>query len=337
MAALKAADGASVTLIDPTSRFTERVREHELAAGRAEISHSLASFLGRKGVGHVAARAVAIDPLHREVATDDGGRHTYDRLIYALGSRTKGVGAESESGGRVFTAETARYLRKRLADGPGTLTVVGGGATGIEMVTELAAAEPDWRVRLLTADQVGPSLSEKGRAHVRSVFAALGIDVEEGRTAKPGDIDSDVIVWTASLTANTELARAAGIALTADGRVAVDETLRSVSHPDIYAVGDTAGARTEAAGPLRMACATALPLGVRAGKNVVAELRGDEPKPLSFRYYAQVMSLGRRDGLVQLVRADDSPKERIVTGRTAAVLKEQVVRSTVRSLRLAAR
>jgi NADH dehydrogenase len=102
-------------------------------------------------------------------------------------------------------------------------------------------------------------------------------------------------------------------------------------------VAAAAGARTEAAGDLRMACATAIPLGLRAGKNVVADLRGEEPKPLSFRYYAQVMSLSRRDGLVQLVRADDSPKDQIVTGRKAAFLKEQVVRSTVRSLRLAAR
>jgi hypothetical protein len=60
-------------------------------------------------------------------------------------------------------------------------------------------------------------------------------------------------------------------------------------------------------------------------------------KPLSFRYDAHVISLGRRNGLVQFVGADDKPKDLIVTGRRAALLKEQVVRSTVRSLRLAAR
>jgi NADH dehydrogenase len=41
--------------------------------------------------------------------------------------------------------------------------------------------------------------------------------------------------------------------------------------------------------------------------------------------------------LLQLVKADDSPKPMIVTGRLAAFVKEQVVRTTVRSLRLAAR
>ncbi|MGP4017559.1 hypothetical protein [Saccharopolyspora sp. 5N708] len=113
--------------------------------------------------------------------------------------------------------------------------------------------------------------------------------------------------------------------------------LRSVSHPEIYAVGDAAAARTEASGELRMACATAMPVGSHAGKNIVAELRGEEPKPLSFRYYVQCLSIGRRNGLIQPVSADDSPKRTIITGKTAAFVKEQVVRSTVRTLRLAAR
>lgn len=209
MVALRAADRANVTLIDPSSCFTERVREHELAAGRPNISQPLSSFLEKKHIRHAAASVTGIDPARKEVATDDGGRHVYDRLVYALGSRTKTFGAGSDPSGRVFTSETARYLRKRLDDGPGTLTVVGGGATGVEMVTELAEAEPSWKIGMVTAGEVGPSLSDRGRNHVRSVFAHLSIGLEEGRMAAPEDVDSDVIVWTASLTPNTELARTA--------------------------------------------------------------------------------------------------------------------------------
>ncbi|WP_443204431.1 FAD-dependent oxidoreductase [Saccharopolyspora sp. 5N708] len=92
MAALRAADGAGVTLIEPTSSFTERVREHELAAGRPKNTHLLSTFLRNKHITHVAARATEIDPMRREVRTDDGGRYSYDRLVYALGSRTKMFG-----------------------------------------------------------------------------------------------------------------------------------------------------------------------------------------------------------------------------------------------------
>jgi NADH:ubiquinone reductase (H+-translocating) len=329
MAALRAADQAEVTLIAPGSRFTERVREHELAAGRRDITHPLSTFIRNKPVTHVAARATMIDPVRREVRTDDGGTYSYDRLVYALGSRTKGCSAS----GRVFTAENASYLRKRLDDGPGTLTVVGGSLTGIEMASELAAGGRDWRVRMVTAGEIGPSLSAKGRAHVRSVFADLGISVQEGQSVTPEEIESDVVLWAASMTPNTELAAEAGIALNDDGRVEVDATLRSVSNPDIYAVGDAAAARTDTAGALRMACAVAIPVGSRAGKNIALELRGREPKPLSFRYYAQCLSLGRDNGLLQPVNADDSPKNTIVTGKLGALIKESIVRSTVFALR----
>ena len=47
--------------------------------------------------------------------------------------------------------------------------------------------------------------------------------------------------------------------------------LRSVSHTDVFGAGDAAGARTEDTGALRMACATALPVGTRAGRNAGAE------------------------------------------------------------------
>ncbi|MBB2923517.1 FAD-dependent oxidoreductase [Cellulomonas cellasea] len=333
-AALRAAAGAAVTVVSPTSELTERVRQHELAAGRPSISHPLAPLLAPQGVEHVPARATSIDTARRTVTTDDGRVHPYDRLVYALGSRTRGPAGDGD--GRVFTSETAAYARKRLADGPGKVVVVGGGATGIETATELAE-RTGWAVELHTAGTVGPSLSARGRAHVRTVLDRLGVGLTEGVTVAPGDIDADVVVWNASLVAATELAADAGLRIGADGRIVVDELLRSVSHPDVYAAGDAAGAWSAGAGTLRMACATALPTGARAGRNVAAELAGRDPAPLRFRYRVQCLSLGREDGLVQVVGRDDSPRDVVLTGRPAAAVKEQVVRSTVRTVRWAAR
>lgn len=340
MCALRLAPYTHVTLVDPADRFTERVRLHERAAGRPDVTHALGSFLGSTGITHVAARATAIDTEAREVRTDDGRVLAYDRLVHALGSRTRSTNRSTGPGDRdrAYTVESATELRKRLQDGPGTLTVVGGGLTGIELATELAETHPHWRVGLLTKDAVGPGLSEKGRAHVRTVLATHGVRVEEGRRAAgPDDIDTDVVVWAASMTPNTELARAAGIATDARGRVEVDPVLRSVSHPEVYAVGDSAGGHTATAGSLRMGCAAALPGGSQAATAIIAELRGEEPKPMRFSYVIQCLSLGRRDGLVQFVHADDSPRERVLTGRPAAYVKEGIVRSTVGSLKQASR
>ncbi|MFI0715591.1 hypothetical protein ACH4SK_34190 [Streptomyces inhibens] len=146
------------------------------------------------------------------------------------------------------------------------------------------------------------------------------------------------MVWTTALRATDGLARDAGLDLDpVSGRIRVDAALRSAGHPDIYVAGDAAAARAPRAGALRMACATALPTGAHAAGAIIAESRGAEPEPLSFGFVVQCVSLGRHDGLIQPVRADDTPRERVLTGRPAARVKEQVVRSTVRFLKLAAR
>ncbi|MFI9029103.1 NAD(P)/FAD-dependent oxidoreductase [Streptomyces sp. NPDC053560] len=331
LAALRLAPHARVTLVDPADRFTERVRRHELAAGRPDITHSRTALLRGTGVRAVTARATALDPEARTVATDDGRTLGYDRLVYALGSRTAPAPDP-----RAFTPETAAELHKRLQDGPGTLAVAGGGLTGIELAAELAEARPGWRVRLLTAGVLGAGLSARGRDHVRAVLGRLGVHTEEGHRVTDGT-DADVLVWAGAMVPATGLARAAGLAVEESGRIAVDAALRSRSHPDIYVAGDAAAAHAPAAGALRMACATALPTGSHVATALLAEARGTEPPPLTYRFFVQCVSLGRRDGLIQAVRADDTPYERILTGRAAARTKETVVRSAYAVLRLARR
>jgi len=50
-----------------------------------------------------------------------------------------------------------------------------------------------------------------------------------------------------------------------------------------------------------------------------------------FRYYIQCISLGRRDGLIQLVDAHDRPHATVITGTAGARIKEQVVRGALRA------
>ena len=112
----------------------------------------------------------------------------------------------------------------------------------------------------------------------------------------------------------------------------VDAMLRSISHPFVYGAGDAVAppGRT----PIRMACATALPLGAHAADNVAREQTGRTLKAFRFGYALRCISLGRHDGLIQWVDPYDVPKERMLKGRTAAWVKEQICRSTVRVIRL---
>ncbi|MFE6055759.1 NAD(P)/FAD-dependent oxidoreductase [Kitasatospora sp. NPDC056446] len=342
-AGLSAAKGAgrhhSVTLVAPEERLLHRVRQHEAAAGRGRDWPAIGDLARGRDIRHHRARAVEIDLTGRKVLLDDGTTLAYDTLVHALGSRTAwhGVPGAAE---HAHSAERAAEVRHRIGEAgrPGTLAVVGGGATGIELATELAEAHPDWRVRIVSAGLVGGIYSPKGRAHVRRVLDRLGVAVHENATVTEvtpdglrttvGPIDADLTVWAASLEPHP-LAAEAGLAVDDRGRALVDDHLRSVSHPDVHVVGDAAAVTVPGIGTLRMGCATALPQGQYVGRL----LDGRTEKPFSYRYVVQCVSLGRRDGLLQLVHPDDSMRTTVFTGAAGRLAKAGIVAAVLGALK----
>ncbi|MGW4650849.1 NAD(P)/FAD-dependent oxidoreductase [Kitasatospora sp. NPDC004289] len=338
-AATRAGKKHRVTLVAPEARFLNRVRQHETFAGHPEHRPALAEVLADRQVTHKQALATELDLNGRKVFLDSGEVLSYDTLVYALGSRTAwhGVPGAAE---HAYPAERAAELaaRMRAAAKPGTVAVVGGGLTGIELATELAEAHPAWKVRVVSATPVGHHLSVKGRAHVRRVFERLGVEAHEGRAVTAvtaagvrtdeGAIDADLVAWAAAFEPR-ELAAEAGLAVTADGRAVVDEYLRSVSHPDVHVVGDAAQVRVEGVGELRMGCVSALPQGGYLGDL----LTGKTAKPFAFKYQLQCISLGRRDGLVQLVHPDDSMRDTVLTGALGRWTKSLILKVIIKGLR----
>ncbi|WP_216205291.1 NAD(P)/FAD-dependent oxidoreductase [Amycolatopsis aidingensis] len=333
--------GANVTLVNERDRFVERVRLHQLAAGQTLRELPLTGLLAGTGVRPVIGRVTGIDPDARTVQLDGAGALHYDQLIYALGSQADldSVPGVAEHAYTVAGVEQAQRLRDRIASGAGVVAVAGAGLTGIEAATELAEFRPELKVLLVTAGRLGESLSERGRRHLRRVTDRLGIEVRAGARISEVRPDgllladgthllADTVVWTAGFRV-PDLARAAGLAVDGHGRMLVDETLRSVSHPEVYGIGDAAAARMPGGQELRMACATGIPSAPRAVGAIAGRLAGKQPRPLKFRYVNQCISLGRRDALVQFVRADDSPVEAVLTGRLAARYKEVIVRGAL--------
>ncbi|WP_367136291.1 NAD(P)/FAD-dependent oxidoreductase [Saccharothrix sp. HUAS TT1] len=331
--------GAGVTLVNARDRFVERVRLHQLAAGQPLRDLPLADLVRGAGVELVVDRVTDIDLRAREVRLT-GGALAYDRLVYALGSHADldAVPGAAEHAHAVSTQEDAEKLARALRHAR-AVVVMGGGLTGIEAAAELAESRPDLDVRLVTAGGFGADLSAKGRAHLHRVFDRLGVGVRDhaevtevradGLVLAGGEhVAADAVVWTAGFRV-PDLAARAGLAVDDRGRVLVDHTLTSVSHPEVLAVGDAAAITRPDGLELRMACATGLPTAQRAARGLAKRLAGGEPGPIGFRYRVRCISLGRRDGLIQFVDADDRPRERVLTGRAAARVKELVVRGTV--------
>ncbi|GAA3424062.1 FAD-dependent oxidoreductase [Streptosporangium nondiastaticum] len=338
-------DDVEITLVNGDAEFVERVRLHQLAGGQDLKPRPLRDLYAGTGVQVRTARVTAVDV---EAKTVDLGGETlaYDTLVYALGSviADHGVPGAAEHTHNVAGKQAALRLRARLSRlTPGaTVLVVGGGLTGIEAATEIAEAHPGLKVAIAARGRVGDWLSDKAQRHLRGALDRLGItvhdhaditrvDADGALTGTGAKIPAQVTVWTAGFTVHP-IAAATTLQVSDTGRIIVDAGMRSVSHPDVYAVGDPALAQGAGGRPLRMSCASANPMAWLAADVIAARLTGRTVPQTTIGYSVQCISLGRRDGIIQRVTPDDQVTSTVITGRTAARLKEMICASAAWSV-----
>ncbi|MCX4972821.1 NAD(P)/FAD-dependent oxidoreductase [Streptomyces sp. NBC_00620] len=334
-------EDVAITLVNAEPDFVERVRMHQLAVGRNLTPRPFSEMFAGTGVELKLAKVTGVDVDRKTVAVLDANgaeELEYDSLVYALGSgwNDQGVPGTTEHAHQIASRPGALRLRERLAglDAGETVAVVGGGLTGVEAATEIAEARPDLDVVLAARGGLGDWLSPKGSRHLRKVFDKLGITVHEHAavaavqadriaTADGTSIPAAVTVWTAGFAVHP-IAKATTLEVTGTGQIVVDRTMRSVSHPDVYAIGDAARVMGPGDKPLRMSCASGVPTAWQAADAITGRLTGGKLPNVPIRYYNQCISLGRKEGLIQYVTADDRAVRAALTGRVAAVYKELI-------------
>jgi len=331
-------EDVAITLVNAEPDFVERVRMHQLATGQELTPRPLSEMFAGTGVELRLARVTGVDAERKTVGLDGAEELPYDTLVYALGSgwTDAGVPGAAEHAYELASRPGALRLRARLArlDAGERVVVVGAGLTGLEAATEIAESRPDLDVALVASGGLGDWLSPTGRRHLRKVADGLGITVHEHtavtsveadrvRTADGTAIPAAVTVWTTGFAVHP-IARASTLEVTDTGRIVVDGTMRSVSHPDVYAVGDAALAIGPGDKPLRMSCASGTPMAWQAAGAIAARLTGGRLPHAPLRYFNQCISLGRKEGVIQYVTADDRAVRAALTGRLAALYKELV-------------
>ncbi|GGT14409.1 MULTISPECIES: NAD(P)/FAD-dependent oxidoreductase [Streptomyces] len=343
---LSAAD-AEVTVVNAEPDFVQRLRLHQLAAGQEIAAPALSEVFAGTEVRLRPARITAVEPERRVVAVADADGTAaelgYDTLVCALGSHgaRHAVPGAAEHAFDVSARPSALRLRERL-DGLarqgacGRVLVVGDGLTGIETATEIAESRPGLSVTLVARGVLGATLSAGARRHLRRACDRLGVTVREHtevaaveatrvRCADGTVLEADATVWSAGF-AVSPIAAAGGLDVTDDGRITVDRAMRSVSHPDVYAVGDCAFAIGDNGRPLPMSCASAGYTGRQAAEAITARLTGRKaPKNVKLGYLGNHISLGRHDGILQIVDHEARPKPTFLAGRKAARVKEAIV------------
>ncbi|MCC3290989.1 NAD(P)/FAD-dependent oxidoreductase [Arthrobacter sp. zg-Y1110] len=328
--------GLDVVLVTPELRFVERIRLHEYTAGtRADATVDFASIL-HQGVRRISDSAVEIRPDRRTVQLAGGAEAGYDYLVYAVGSA---AGTAPDGALRIEQLEGAAAARSELAALPAgaRVAVVGGGLTAVETAAETARNFEHLQVSLHSAGPVVPRLGTQTRRSVEKSLRRAGVKLHSG-TPVPADGDvrtglgADVVLWCAGFGV-PGLAAASGLPVNNVGRLSLDPTLRVRGQDRIYGAGDAAVIDDPFYDYLRMCCAAALPMGADAAGNILCAMDGEAELRHDSGFRGLCISLGRSDGAVQFLSADDSATRFHLHGRTAAVQKEIICRMTLRWIR----
>lgn len=147
---------------------------------------------------------------------------------------------------QAWEALLADFEQRRRAD-PFTVTVVGGGAAGVEALlgclARLRSLQPTRKFngRLVTrSSTILPGFPARTIAITERALERASVDIFCCSELTPSHAEaSDLILWATGAQAHG-WQRASGLTLSERGFIRVDEYLRSVSHPNVFAVGDCA-------------------------------------------------------------------------------------------------
>jgi NADH:ubiquinone reductase (H+-translocating) len=288
-------DAYDVILIERNQTHIWKPLLHEVAAGSLDAnldevgyrSHGhrwgYRFFLGSLETIDRAARQVVVAPILDEDGTEIIGRHRirYDYLILCLGAVSNDFGTPGVREHCLFLEdrEQADRFRQKLlnhclrvsrtmttdsgTDAYVNVTIVGGGATGVELAAELFNAasalkhyglevfdESRLRVTLVEAGpRILPALPISLAEAAHKELEALGVRVlvntaimeatSTGMGTRTGEvIGADLKIWAAGVRAPDVLKDIAGLETTRSNQLVVRPTLQTTRDDRIFAIGD---------------------------------------------------------------------------------------------------
>jgi NADH dehydrogenase len=289
----------------------------------------------------VLGRVVGIDTEQQRVqveAEDELVNLHYRELVVALGSiaRTLPIPGLAEHGlgfkDLPDAIELRNHVLRRLeaavaATSEGrrrrelTFVFVGAGYAGVEALAELSdlvrdalryypslRGTPQHWVLVDAAPKILPEIPTRLGEYAARQLAGRGVDIRVGTTLESLDAHAAVLsdgeriltstlVWTAGVRANPVLAEL-GLPLDERGRIPVDSTLRIDGVPNAWAIGDCARVPNEAT-PGAFDPPTSQH-ALRQARRLARNLRG-QPKPYRYKMLGQVATLGRYQGIADVL------------------------------------
>ncbi len=339
LSALQALAGtkAQVTIIDRNVYSTFQPLLYEVATAgltSADVAYPLWTATARRGAAFRKGELADLDMDKRVVTLAAGEQLDYDYLIIATGVSAAfyGVAGAAEHALSLYTRRDAVALRNGLmdqleqrnegfSDPELDVTIVGGGATGVELAGTLAelrnvalpAVFPEldralFKVRLI---EMGPALlppyHDRLRRYARQQLADRGVEVllntaiKEVRPASVLLADgseqrSDITVWAAGVS-GPDASWAAQLRRGKGGRIEVGADLRVNGQDQVFAAGDVC---LNSEKPVAQLAQPALQQGKHAGEQVARLINGQQTKPFTYFDKGTMATIGRRSAVVEL-------------------------------------
>lgn len=316
--AMRPLAGVRVTLVSREIETPYSGMLPGLVAGhyRFEEAHiDLAPLAQRAGARLLHDEVIGLDLAARRVLLRERPPLAYDWLSIDTGSAPSL--AVPGAVDRVLPVKPVSSFHRRweallgrVLGGGGNLRigVVGGGAGGVELLLaarerlrrELAARHADPagpRFTLVAAgEDILPGHGARARRLCRAALAAAGVELHLGSavtavdargvtTVRGTHIPLDEVLWVTQAAAPAWPA-AAGLATTPEGFIRVDASLRSISHPRVFAAGDVAHVDPY---PRPKAGVYAVRQGPPLARNLARALAGGTPR--AFRPQRVALSL----------------------------------------------
>jgi NADH dehydrogenase len=337
-----------VTIIDENLYSAFQPLLYQVATGGlnpGDVSYPVGGFASRRGTRYVRGELERVDAAGQTVTLADGRRLDFDYLVLATGVSANyfGVAGAAEYTFGLYTRADALVLRDHLMNGfeqlsadtgrsEFAITVVGGGATGVELAGTLGelrsdvlgATFPDVdpsrvHVRLI---EMAPGLlmpfHEKLRDYTRRELVRRGVDVllnTKILSVRPGSViiegdkvlHSDLTVWAAGVAAPDAVGNW-GVPQGHGGRILVGPDLRVRGTERIFAAGDIAVNPDD---PSPQLAQPALQEGAHVAAQIKALIGGGKTEPFAYHDKGIMATIGRRSAVVEL------PKGPQITGTLA--------------------
>ncbi|HUP91317.1 MAG TPA: FAD-dependent oxidoreductase, partial [Solimonas sp.] len=257
----KSSPAAQVTVLceEPRPAY-DRVHLTSYFSGKSadDLSVVAPGFFEQSGhVLRVGCKSTAINRELKVVRASDGSEHPYDKLVFATGSFPFVPPLPGKDRPGCFVYRTIEDLEAiAAASKEGRVgVVVGGGLLGLEAAKALHDLGLETHVVEFAPRLMAVQIDDGGGRVLRRKIEQLGVKVHTGKSttsiedgatlrhrmkfADGGELEADLIVFSAGIRPRDELAKLAGLKLGERGGIAIDNHCRT-SDPDVYAIGECA-------------------------------------------------------------------------------------------------